>query len=68
MNYLGSIRNPLHDGLFLVLCDGEAPFGGWDVHGDELAAEGSTRRRAARERGGCFDHHTGRGGRSGLDA
>ncbi|MEV0064565.1 hypothetical protein [Nocardia sp. NPDC050718] len=41
MNYLGSIRNPVHDGLFLVLCDAGARFGGWDVHGDELAAEGS---------------------------
>lgn len=42
MNYLGSIRNSLHDGLFLMLCDAQAQYGGWDVHGDELADVGST--------------------------
>ncbi|MEU1428401.1 hypothetical protein ABZ412_15135 [Nocardia sp. NPDC005746] len=42
MDYLGSIRNPLHDGLFLLLCDSQARYGGWDVHGAELAREGST--------------------------
>ncbi|GAB2441696.1 hypothetical protein [Nocardia tengchongensis] len=41
MDYLGSIRNPVHDGLFLVLCDSRARYGGWDVHGAELACEGS---------------------------
>ncbi|MET8649885.1 MULTISPECIES: hypothetical protein [Nocardia] len=41
MKDLGSIRNPVHDGLFLILCDAHARFGGWDVHGDELADEGS---------------------------
>ncbi|MEV6073036.1 hypothetical protein AB0L82_41380 [Nocardia sp. NPDC052001] len=42
MDYLGSIRNPLHDGLFLLLCDSQARYGGWDVHGTALACEGST--------------------------
>lgn len=42
VEYLGSIRNPVHDGLFLLLCDSRTRYGGWDVHGPELASEGST--------------------------
>lgn len=41
MRYLGSVRNTSHDGLFLIMCDAGARFGGWDAHGDELADQGS---------------------------
>lgn len=42
MRCLGHVRNRNHDGLFVILCDSTARFGGWDEHGDALADEGST--------------------------
>jgi hypothetical protein len=39
---LGEVRNRAHDGLFVVICDSMAEFGGWDEYGEMLADEGST--------------------------
>ena len=41
MKRLGEIRNADHDGLFVLVCDSRARYGGWDEHGDRLADEGS---------------------------
>lgn len=41
MRCLGHVRNRDHDGLFVILCDSAARFGGWDEHGETLADEGS---------------------------
>lgn len=41
MRCLGHVRNRNHAGLFVILCDSTARFGGWDEHGETLAREGS---------------------------
>ena len=42
MKLLGEIHNRAHDGLFVVICDSKAEFGGWDEYGEVLGDEGST--------------------------
>lgn len=37
----GRVTNRAHEGLFVILCDSKARFGGWDEHGEMLADEGS---------------------------
>lgn len=41
MEKLGLVRNRTHQGMFIVLCDAEAEFKGWDEYGEVLADEGN---------------------------
>jgi hypothetical protein len=41
MKHLGTVKNRSHDGSFIIICDANAEFGGWDEHGEQLADEGS---------------------------
>lgn len=41
MQHLGRIVNRSHNGLFAIICDSTAQFGGWDDYGEALADEGS---------------------------
>ena len=42
MKSLGKISNQYHNGLFVIICDSAAKFGGWDEHGQWLVDQGST--------------------------
>lgn len=41
MQHLGRVINHAHNGLFVILCDASAQYGGWDDYGEALADDGS---------------------------
>lgn len=41
MQHLGRVTNHAHNGLFVILCDASAQYGGWDDYGEVLGDDGS---------------------------
>lgn len=60
MDKLGTVTNRAHDGMFVVICDAQARFGGWDEHGDRLSDEGSLELDLDGVRGFVEEGHGGR--------
>jgi len=60
MDKLGTVTNRAHDGMFVVICDSQARYGGWDTHGDRLSDEGSLELDLDGVRGFVEEGHGGR--------